>query len=101
MCVSQYLAHDRCPYGLSLVLGRYAKRVQLNILPAFNGHEEPNSDTATLDQPRVFKLKLLSKLLPFFGFIPKTTGSRDMGAHSTQKHVFNESYILVSCAPRA
>jgi hypothetical protein len=46
---TQYSTDYRRPDAPSLVLGCDAARVKFNVLPAFRGHEEPHSDTPTLD----------------------------------------------------
>lgn len=95
--VADYLPDYRCPYTLSLVFGRYAKRVQFNILSSGYGHEKPDRNTVTFNYAGVLKLKLLVELLSLFGPVPEAARGRNMNAHSTQKHCFEKRCISGAC----
>jgi len=97
MCIVEYLTGDGCPEALSLTIGHYAKCMKFNILIAFNGHKKAHAGAVTLDNPCVLELKLFAKLTALFGFIPKSTSSRDMHTHGLQEHIFEKNAILDYC----
>ena len=63
------------------MLGRYAERMQLNVLSTFNCHKKADAHTVMLDDPRVWKLQLFVELCLLFGFIPIPTCRRDVSLH--------------------
>jgi hypothetical protein len=95
LCIVEYLPTGGRPEALPLMLRHNAKRMKFKVSPTFNGHKEPHFDAITLNNLREKKLKLFAELTPLSSLIPKSATGRDRYAHGPQKHLFEESDILI------
>jgi hypothetical protein len=83
------------------MLRRYAKGMKFDLLTAFHDHKKANTKTVVLDNACAMQLKLFTELTPFSNLIPRPTSGGDMHTHGPQKHIFEESDVIVCCLPRA
>jgi hypothetical protein len=79
----------------SLILGPYAKRVQLDIMSTFERHEEADILTVVLYDLCFVKLKLFEKLVALSGFVPKPTRRLDVDTHRPRKEVCEKGQIII------